>query len=110
MTSLEIRNSFPNPVSADDTTTPSCYCVLGAAILYKRHAVPEKTVDELKFPSILIAVDELGIESQAAQVITDLNDEGNFDEAWRLLDIALQGRWPRVWYENMGCEGGGMFV
>ena len=96
----EIKGTFGSPVvcPTDDFPDPSQYCVLGAAIMFKHHSVPEKTVPNIKFPCVATASAELGISYSAATAIADANDDGNFATAWRILDAALRGQ------DYLGCD------
>jgi hypothetical protein len=92
----EIQKKFPSPVTCLDIGTEEqpagCYCVLGAAIMFKRNADPLKTTSDLRFPSSVVSVNELGITYQWADYIAEWNDEGNFDLAFNGLRAALTGQ------------------
>jgi hypothetical protein len=92
----EIQKKFPKPVICLDNHTEEqpagCYCVLGAAIMFKRNADPLKTTADLRFPTSVVAVSELGITYQWADHIAEWNDEGRFDMAFYGLRAALSGQ------------------
>lgn len=89
----DIRLKFGDPVSCDDAKVPVAgeYCVLGAAIMYRRNADPKKTTLNLRFPNAITASKELGISYNSATTIADLADAKEFGAAWYALDLALQG-------------------
>jgi hypothetical protein len=92
----EIQKKFPSPVMCLDLCTEEqpagCYCVLGAAIMFKRNADPVKTTADLRFPSAEVASKELGISYKWADYIAEINDDGNFDLAFYGLRAALNNQ------------------
>ena len=95
----EIKAKFPNPIACvgptpdgDNEPLFGEYCILGAAMMFKRNAEVEKTISNIRFPTTLDASVELGISYNSADAIADLNDAEKFESAWHVLDLALQGR------------------
>lgn len=92
MTVEEIRKKYPNPVSGStQKASESEYCVLGAACMF---ALGEGELIP-RFPGGATAKTWLHIGAGMAWEIADLNDTGNFEAAWSLLDAALKAKEAR---------------
>lgn len=104
----ELQQKFPNPISANDIQyPPHCdthYCVGGAFILAAWEQgfteVPFQPNGEypVRFPDDMALADSLhhilGLPNDRAEEyameITNYNDSGEFDAAWRELEYAIR--------------------
>ena len=100
-----IRAQFPHPVigiRAANTENPACYCVGGAALLYKRRLKLHTagTSDWQRFPDPAELASVIGdyqpfvpkdVRLKLAIDIIAHNDDGEFDKAWAVLETALTG-------------------
>lgn len=87
MTAEDIKQKFPNPKTATNKhggLRKNGYCVLGAACRYVTSS------RRYSYPGYLSASLMLGIFPDEAAAITAVNDDGDFESAWKLLDIALK--------------------
>lgn len=96
----KLKQMYPNPrtgLGGSLSITGADYCVAGAFCMYKR-GLDACTGVSPWFPGRSYVADELMTENPAlyfesaqgyAQAITENNDDGYFDAAWKQLEEAL---------------------
>lgn len=86
----ELRREFPQPLSVTSNLRDDTYCVGGALMRYRQHALGFPDASQL---ATSLMDEDRGLEWQKAEHIAryvlGLNDEGNFDAAWEELHRAV---------------------
>jgi len=87
----EIRSKYPHPVKSENNLNdPGCYCVGGACTLHAGYGIRFPLSNEI---ANAILKYNKSVNYEQAKVygmcIVELNDKGNFDGAWEILNLAL---------------------
>ena len=96
----QIKEKYPNPTHLweDDTEITGTYCVLGACFLFLGYDKKYPDWKEIHFPDweraghILKEINPALTKERAylvARVIAGASDEGEYGEAWEVLNSAL---------------------